>query len=111
MLNLPPVLAQADSSNSAPAPAEPAISARRLVVRARISVIGRVSMLAPTSCPCPYNPTMNRIRLLVLNAALGPLDYRLPDGIGAPAGQRGDRALGPAQGDRYRVGRRPLAGR
>ena len=38
---------------------------------------------------------MNRIRLLVLNAALGPLDYRLPDGIAAPAGSVVVAPLGP----------------
>ncbi|OBV12074.1 primosomal protein N' [Erythrobacter dokdonensis] len=38
---------------------------------------------------------MNRIRLLVLNAALGPLDYRLPDGVGAPAGSVVIAPLGP----------------
>lgn len=38
---------------------------------------------------------MNRIRLLVLNAALGPLDYRLPDGVAAPAGSVVIAPLGP----------------
>lgn len=38
---------------------------------------------------------MNRIRLLVLNAALGPLDYRLPDGVTAPAGSIVVAPLGP----------------
>jgi primosomal protein N' (replication factor Y) (superfamily II helicase) len=38
---------------------------------------------------------MNRIRLLVLNAALGPLDYRLPDGVSAPAGSVVIAPLGP----------------
>ncbi len=38
---------------------------------------------------------MNRIRLLVLNAALGPLDYRLPDGVTAPAGSVVIAPLGP----------------
>lgn len=38
---------------------------------------------------------MNRIRLLVLNAALGPLDYRLPDGVHAPAGSVVMAPLGP----------------
>lgn len=38
---------------------------------------------------------MNRIRLLVLNAALGPLDYRLPEGISAPAGSVVIAPLGP----------------
>jgi primosomal protein N' (replication factor Y) len=38
---------------------------------------------------------MNRIRLLVLNAALGPLDYRLPEGMSAPAGSVVVAPLGP----------------
>jgi primosomal protein N' (replication factor Y) len=38
---------------------------------------------------------MNRIRLLVLNAALGPLDYRLPAGVAAPAGSVVMAPLGP----------------
>lgn len=38
---------------------------------------------------------MNRIRLLVLNAALGPLDYRLPEGVSAPAGSVVIAPLGP----------------
>lgn len=38
---------------------------------------------------------MNRIRLLVLNAALGPLDYRLPEGVSAPAGSVVVAPLGP----------------
>jgi primosomal protein N' (replication factor Y) len=38
---------------------------------------------------------MNRVRLLVLNAALGPLDYRLPEGVDAPAGSVVIAPLGP----------------
>ncbi len=38
---------------------------------------------------------MNRVRLLVLNAALGPLDYRLPEGASAPAGSVVIAPLGP----------------
>ena len=38
---------------------------------------------------------MNRVRLLVLNAALGPLDYRLPEGIDAPPGSVVVAPLGP----------------
>ncbi len=38
---------------------------------------------------------MNRVRLLVLNAALGPLDYKLPDGVEAPAGSVVIAPLGP----------------
>ena len=38
---------------------------------------------------------MNRVRLLVLNAALGALDYRLPDGLHAPAGSVVMAPLGP----------------
>lgn len=37
----------------------------------------------------------NRIRLAVLNAALGPLDYRLPEGIAAPVGSVVVAPLGP----------------
>jgi primosomal protein N' (replication factor Y) len=40
---------------------------------------------------------MNRVRLLVLNAALGPLDYRLPAGIEAGAGSVVVAPLGPRQ--------------
>ncbi|MBU7580519.1 MAG: primosomal protein N', partial [Porphyrobacter sp.] len=38
---------------------------------------------------------MNRLRLLVLHAALGPLDYRLPDGVTAPPGSVVMAPLGP----------------
>lgn len=38
---------------------------------------------------------MNRVRLLILNAALGPLDYRLPEGVVAPAGSVVIAPLGP----------------
>jgi primosomal protein N' (replication factor Y) len=38
---------------------------------------------------------MNRVRLLVLNAALGPLDYRLPEGVSAPPGSVVVAPLGP----------------
>ncbi len=38
---------------------------------------------------------MNRVRLLVLNAALGPLDYRLPEGVSAPEGTVWIAPLGP----------------
>jgi len=41
------------------------------------------------------NQAINRIRLLVLNAALGPLDYRLPDGVVAPVGSVVIAPLGP----------------
>ena len=40
---------------------------------------------------------MNRIRLLVLNAALGPLDYRLPEGTEVVPGQVVIAPLGPRQ--------------
>jgi primosomal protein N' (replication factor Y) len=38
---------------------------------------------------------MNRVRLLVLNAALGPLDYTLPKGVGAVPGSIVIAPLGP----------------
>lgn len=38
---------------------------------------------------------MKRVRLLVLNAALGPLDYRLPESVSAPAGSVVIAPLGP----------------
>ena len=38
---------------------------------------------------------MKRVRLLILNAALGPLDYKLPDGVEAPAGTVVIAPLGP----------------
>jgi primosomal protein N' (replication factor Y) len=41
------------------------------------------------------NRAIHRIRLLVLNAALGALDYRLPDGVDAPAGSVVIAPLGP----------------
>jgi primosomal protein N' (replication factor Y) len=40
---------------------------------------------------------MNRIRLLVFNAALGPLDYRVPDGMEAVEGSVVVAPLGPRQ--------------
>ncbi len=38
---------------------------------------------------------MKRVRLLILNAALGPLDYKLPEGTDAPAGTVVIAPLGP----------------
>lgn len=38
---------------------------------------------------------MNRVRVLLLNAALGPLDYRVPEGMGAPFGSIVMVPLGP----------------
>ncbi|NVE94274.1 primosomal protein N' [Altererythrobacter lutimaris] len=40
---------------------------------------------------------MNRIRVLVFNAALGALDYRVPDGVAAPPGSVVIAPLGPRQ--------------
>lgn len=40
---------------------------------------------------------MNRVRLLVLNAALGPLDYRVPDGMDVKPGSVVSAPLGPRQ--------------
>ncbi len=40
---------------------------------------------------------MNRVRLLVFNAALGPLDYRVPDGLAVKTGSVVMAPLGPRQ--------------
>ncbi len=40
---------------------------------------------------------MNRVRLLVFNAALGTLDYRVPDGMAAVPGSIVTAPLGPRQ--------------
>ena len=40
---------------------------------------------------------MNRARILVLNAALGPLDYRVPEGMDAGPGSVVVAPLGPRQ--------------
>jgi len=40
---------------------------------------------------------MNRVRILVLNAALGPLDYRVPDGMDVKPGSVVVAPLGPRQ--------------
>ena len=40
---------------------------------------------------------MNRVRLLVFNAALGPLDYRVPDGMDVEPGSVVTAPLGPRQ--------------
>ncbi len=40
---------------------------------------------------------MNRVRLLVFNAALGPLDYRVPDGMPVEPGSVVVAPLGPRQ--------------
>ena len=40
---------------------------------------------------------MNRVRLLILNAALGPLDYRVPDGLSVEPGSVVVAPLGPRQ--------------
>ena len=44
---------------------------------------------------CLYASTMNRVRLLVFNAALGALDYRLPSGMEAEPGAVVVAPLGP----------------
>lgn len=38
---------------------------------------------------------MNRVRCLILNAALGPLDYRVPDGMMVEPGSVVEAPLGP----------------
>ena len=40
---------------------------------------------------------MSRVRVVILNAALGPLDYRVPDGMHAPPGSIVKVPLGPRQ--------------
>ena len=60
-----------------------------------IAVIDPVSKLALVLCRTPYGGKMNRLRLLVLYAALGPLDYRLPEGTRAPPGSVVIAPLGP----------------
>ncbi|MCX7677546.1 MAG: hypothetical protein N2Z59_09260, partial [Alteraurantiacibacter sp.] len=40
---------------------------------------------------------MNRVRLLMLNAALGPLDYRVPEGMDVRPGAVVVAPLGPRQ--------------
>ncbi len=40
---------------------------------------------------------MNRVRLLIFNAALGPLDYRVPEGVAVEPGQVVVAPLGPRQ--------------
>ena len=40
---------------------------------------------------------MHRVRLLVFNAALGPLDYRVPDGMAVEPGSVVIAPLGPRQ--------------
>ena len=43
----------------------------------------KMNLVRPASlCPCrPYLFRMSRARLIVMNAALGPLDYRVPQGM------------------------------
>ena len=48
--------------------------------------------------------TLPRARVVTLNAALGPLDYRVPDGHDGRAGLDRRRAAGPAPIARRRVG-------
>ena len=45
----------------------------------------------------PYSARMNRARLLVFNAALGPLDYRVPEGMVVEPGSVVIAPLGPRQ--------------
>jgi len=45
----------------------------------------------------PYSADMRRVRLLVFNAALGPLDYRVPDGMAVEPGSLVIAPLGPRQ--------------
>ena len=45
----------------------------------------------------PYSPPMRRVRLLVFNAALGPLDYRVPEGMAVELGSLVVAPLGPRQ--------------
>ncbi|HEY0325347.1 MAG TPA: primosomal protein N', partial [Allosphingosinicella sp.] len=40
---------------------------------------------------------MSRVRVLLLNAALGPLDYRAPAGVDVPPGSAVVVPLGPRQ--------------
>ena len=47
---------------------------------------------------------MNRARVVTLNAALGPLDYRVPDGMAGRAGHRRRRAARAAPAARRRLG-------
>ena len=54
--------------------------------------------LAADGGTLPYGCTsMNRVRLLVFNAALGPLDYRVPDGMEVAPGSVVIAPLGPRQ--------------
>ena len=43
----------------------------------------------------PYGRAMNRVRCLVLNAALGPLDYKVPKGLEVGPGSVVECPLGP----------------
>jgi primosomal protein N' (replication factor Y) (superfamily II helicase) len=69
------------------------------MVRLQFPVIYLLSLVAPWRSAAPYRNVMtganNRIRLAVLNAALGPLDYRLPKGMAAPVGSVVVAPLGP----------------
>src|SRR5690606_40605391 len=42
-------------------------------------------------------PHMNRVRLVIFNAALGPLDYRVPEGMEVGPGSAVVAPLGPRQ--------------
>lgn len=50
-----------------------------------------------TAAPAPIAATMNRVRLLVFNAALGALDYRVPEGMRVEPGSIVIAPLGPRQ--------------
>ena len=49
------------------------------------------------AAPEPHieQPIMNRVRLVIFNAALGPLDYRVPDAMEVVPGQVVVAPLGP----------------
>ena len=52
-----------------------------------------------------------RVRVVTLNAALGPLDYRVPEGMAVEPGSCRRRAVGTAPTDRRSLGSGPLAQR
>ena len=59
---------------------------------------GVASTRASERAPCgPYGEQMNRVRVLLLNAALGPLDYRVPHGMSVEPGSIVLAPLGPRQ--------------
>ena len=67
---------------------------RQLDPRARASARAHVALQL---CQLPRSMSLPRARVVTMNAALGPLDYRVPDGMRVEPGSVVVAPLGPRQ--------------